>query len=1079
MVPHGTVARTLLWSASNRRSDTLVQLITESGRKVNLLEGIVAREGWILGLDLGTNSVGWAAVELRGGRPASFLGAGVRVFEAGLVGDLDRGRGEPRNRKRREARQRRRQTVRRARRLRRLFGTLQRGGLLPEGPRERVLREVDARLVERYVRPVADSRERRRRAHLLLYLLRARALDHRLEPWELGRALYHLGQRRGFRSNRKAPPRKDDAGLVMPAIADLERKIRESGARTLGEYLSGLDPERERVRARWTARRMYEREFDAIWEAQRRYHPELLTDELRAELRDVMFRQRPLRPPTGLSAACALEPGRRRALWARPEAQRFRVLQMLNNTRILIHETGEERPLTEDERRNLASYLEDHESLTFARAKGRLGFSEEGATFNWEHGGERRFLGNATYARLGRALGRRRWAALTDEGKAALVEDLISFEKETALRRRLERTYGLDPGTAEKVASIQLDPGRCSLSLKALRTILPYLEAGLSYSEARRRAYPDTQPRTPAPELPPVRTAFPTLRNPVVQRTLTEMRKVVNALVRRHGLPALVRVELARSLKANERQRRRAITMARANQRARERAARRLLEEAGVERPSRLDILKVLLLEECGEVCPYTGRPIAMRHLIGDTPEFEVEHILPFSRSFDNSFANLTLCHVDENRRKGNRTPWEAYGHDPDRFEAILSRVRRFQGPYAREKLRRFMVTEEDELGRFRSSQLSDTRYATRLALDYLALLYGGRTDAKGTLRVRSSTGFVTALLRRSWNLEGLLASEGLRQVQDHRRHAVDAAVVAVTDEGVIQAAARAAARQQRLRPSGVVALDDLAEPWPGFREELRETLAAVVVSHRPCRKARGALHEETIYGPPRPVPGGPYLPRHRKAVHELSPKEIGRIVDPGVRCAVEAQLAELGGVTDENIARLEEHPPWLVRRDGTLQPVRRVRLAKNVRTEVLGNPPRHVVPGANHHVEVFATVGRNGEPRWVGRMVTLLEVFRRRREGRPVVDRTPWGGMPFVVSLARGDMVLLEHPSGPGVFRVVQITLQNRDRIVFELRRHNDGRQRRDVERRGLRPSLDVLREWNCRKVEVTPLGEVRRAGG
>ncbi len=165
----------------------------------------------ILGLDLGTNSLGWALLDAPGGSPRGIIAAGVRIFDAGTEGDIASGRDESRNVKRRQARSARRILWRRARRLRTLFHTLQSAGLLPATRgsdavgRHELLNDLDRTLLGR-VRTGTDGlpANARQVAHMVPYLLRAKALDHRLEPDELGRALYHLGQRRGFQSNRRA-----------------------------------------------------------------------------------------------------------------------------------------------------------------------------------------------------------------------------------------------------------------------------------------------------------------------------------------------------------------------------------------------------------------------------------------------------------------------------------------------------------------------------------------------------------------------------------------------------------------------------------------------------------------------------------------------------------------------------------------------------------------------------------------------------------------------------------------------------------------------------------------------------------
>jgi len=157
-----------------------------------------SQDNTVLGVDLGANSVGWAMLAIGGkeATPTGVVGTGVRVFEAGVEGteaDIRMGKDESRAAERRKARLGRRQTERRARRMARLFRLLQEAGLLPEGPsltgedRDRIIRDLD-----RKVRTGLGIDSDPKKAHLLPYLLRRRALDERLEPYELGRALYHL-----------------------------------------------------------------------------------------------------------------------------------------------------------------------------------------------------------------------------------------------------------------------------------------------------------------------------------------------------------------------------------------------------------------------------------------------------------------------------------------------------------------------------------------------------------------------------------------------------------------------------------------------------------------------------------------------------------------------------------------------------------------------------------------------------------------------------------------------------------------------------------------------------------------------
>jgi CRISPR-associated endonuclease Csn1 len=227
--------------------------------------------------------------------------------------------------------------------------------------------------------------------------------------------------------------------------------------------------------------------------------------------------------------------------------------------------------------------------------------------------------------------------------------------------------------------------------------VLPLLEKGKTYSEALVDAYGVTSdegsrtlPDQPLDILPPL-SKVTTVRNPIVQRALSETRKVVNAILRRYGKPDKIRIELARDLKKNAKQREAVIKRMRTNETANQKAKERLAREEGLQKFSRTDILKVLLFEECGGHCPYTNEPINWNDLFGDHPRFDIEHIIPFSRCFDDSFMNKPLCLASENRNvKGKKTPWEAYGSNPERFEEIIERVSRFKGDGKDSKLWRF-----------------------------------------------------------------------------------------------------------------------------------------------------------------------------------------------------------------------------------------------------------------------------------------------------------------------------------------------------------------------------------------------------
>ena len=471
------------------------------------------RKPYLLGLDLGVQSVGWSVIDLgEDGRPCGIRRCGVRCFESGVgtETEIELGKDESTNVKRRGARLQRRQFWRRSRRHAKLFNLLRKSGLLPDTPtptseqRHQAILELDAELAAAHL-PEND----RVLAHLLPYRLRALALDEPLPPYALGRALYHLAQRRGFLTNRKSAVREnEDAGEVKAGIEDLRQKLDESGARTLGEYFCHLDPEEQRIRRRWTERRMFLDEFEAIWSAQARHHPDLLIDDLKQRLHRAIFHQRPLKSQKGLIGLCELEPDARRAPWACLEAQRFRYLQRLNDLEIIAPD-GELLKPTAEQRAQLIDAFESQAEVSFNGIRSLLGLkvprgSKTKYTFNLEAGDEKKLKGNVTAARIKKVLGDE-YARLDPEELGVLVHDLLEYEKRDALEKRLASRYGFSPEKAAELAGVTLEEGYCNLSRKSLVKLLPLMERGVAFATARKEIYGRDAGETPKlDKLPPI-----------------------------------------------------------------------------------------------------------------------------------------------------------------------------------------------------------------------------------------------------------------------------------------------------------------------------------------------------------------------------------------------------------------------------------------------------------------------------------------------------------------------------------------------------------------------------------------------
>lgn len=1145
--------------------------------------GLRRSRPWRLGLDVGTNSIGWCAFDLKKGddgrqHPAGIRRMGVRIFTDGRDPQSGASLAQERRGPRGARRRRDRYLDRRADLLKALIHH----GLMP-----------------------ADPGSRKQLEALDPWRLRSEGLDRALSLHEVGRVVFHLNQRRGFKSNRRADRSRDekeakDAQDMKAAAKKLDAAIGpgHDNARTLGEYLykkyrashdgndwKPLTPAKaDAVRARPTTvkgrntyefyplRSMIEAEFDVLWSTQSDHHREL-TAEAHDEIRDIVFYQRPLRPvdpgPCMLDAEEDLDKRDRRAPLALPIQQDFRILQELANLEF-FHKTNPSvrRRLTLAERDALFAALKRSEKVTFKRIRILLKIDDIWS-FNLESEKRDHLKGDAVAVRLGKegAFGKRWLDGLGDVERQNIVLKLLDEEDPGELSRIGTEIWNLTPGEAETVADTPLPAGYGSLGLKALSRIVPILReradkdgGPIRYAEAVTAAdykrHSDFRDGELLDELPyygevvrrytaPVRSEsapawereFGRLANPTVHIGLNQLRKLVNAVAEKYGPPEEIVVELARDLKRTQEQRE-AIQKQQGENQKKNDLRRELLDDMQKSQPGwkppRDAMLRLRLWEEldasnvASRCCLYTGKPISRRMLFSD--EVEVEHILPFTLSLDDSPANLTVSLRAANRVKENRTPFDAFGHSPVGYDwdAIMLRVSalprnkqwRFRQDaielvrdrIARENARLEGTLPKDALddiektGGFLARQLVDTAYLARVTRQYLWKI----CDPDKTWVI---PGQMTALLRRKWGLNGLLGDHNKKNRADHRHHAIDAYVVGLTDRSMLQGIQAAhGTNRERI-------IDDMPDPWDGYREELKAALDRIVVSHRPDHgidpKANGAshvstsgrLHEETAYGLVREPEreGGNVVAR--KPLASLSEGDIDRIRDPLLReelrghlapflpdgkamenakgrlaaarkakdaTAVERAQAEIGRLKVENKTRKKAGAKDFasaLAEFGRVHGVRRVRLVKPEAAIVVirdraGKPYKSYSAGDNLRVELF----ERSDGAWGREIVTAFDAnrsdFRAKWRETTPEPRLLW-------RVHKNDLVRLDVDGEERVMRVVSIW----DKYL-QLAGHaetNLVERYRDGEFKWTFGNYDKLKEAKFRRVTVGPFGELR----
>ena len=420
----------------------------------------------VLGIDIGTNSLGWALLDDEEGR---ILATGVRVFPEGV--DRTQTGGEvSKNETRRTARGTRRQTRRRRERKQAVRSALIKAKLFPKEPEKiEELLQIDP------------------------YELRKKGLTKKLELFEFGRVLYALSQRRGYKSNSKTDRKdqKETEGLLAE-INQLQSEIEENKHKTLGEHFAEELKAGTPVRGRHTLRAMYLKEFELLWNAQSKHHPKILTDKLKKQLNDpdetenwvhkgLIFGQRKMYWKKSTIGKCELEHKEVRCEKSDRLAQQFRLYQEVNNLRLI--ESGIERTLTPEEREILLDYLLTAKERTFDQIRKKLNLFQS-AKFNLEAGDRSKLLGMPVDALLAhKAIFTKKWHQRPDQEKTDIVRFILDHDDEPELiREKAINEWDLDEDATESLLRIDLTEGRANYSRKAIEKLLPYIKQGLPLS---------------------------------------------------------------------------------------------------------------------------------------------------------------------------------------------------------------------------------------------------------------------------------------------------------------------------------------------------------------------------------------------------------------------------------------------------------------------------------------------------------------------------------------------------------------------------------------------------------------------
>lgn len=461
----------------------------------------------ILGLDLGTNSIGWAIVDRQVDNSCKLIDRGVHIFQEGVA--REKGAEKPTVQERTVARASRRHYFRRRLRKTELLKVLVENRLCPTLSPEML---SEWKLKKRYPLDGAFMAWQRTddNTDKNPYFARKEALSRKLDlgreadRYLLGRALYHLNQRRGFLSGRKDSGQDSEDGIVKQAISDLSKEMEAAGCKFLGEYFYMLYKQGGKIRNRYTSREEhYRAEFDEICRVQE------LPEALKRELERAIFYQRPLKSQKGSVGKCPFENSKPRCPISHPTFEEFRMLQFLNGVRILGPQDDDYRPLNENDRlmviplffRKSKPHFSFDELATRIAGKNNWSFRDNPAqtAFKFNYRPDLTVSGCPVTAAILSAFELKYspdWVDaicalyLKGEGKTRdqILDDvwhsLFFFSDANCLSTWLQKNLQLDEKQAESLAGYPIPQGYANISLKALRKIVPWLRNGYVYSYA-------------------------------------------------------------------------------------------------------------------------------------------------------------------------------------------------------------------------------------------------------------------------------------------------------------------------------------------------------------------------------------------------------------------------------------------------------------------------------------------------------------------------------------------------------------------------------------------------------------------
>ena len=1037
-----------------------------------------------IGFDIGVGSVGWAVLQnnSKTEEPDRILKLGVRTFSAN---EVPKGGGSTAATRRelRGARRRRRRKQHREERVRNLLA-------------KTFNLEIDKELAKL----INDD----------VYKLRVDALDFVVTDAQLAKIVLNILKHRGFESNRKNGKNDSEDGKLLSAIKENASLMQQSGWRTIGEFICKDD----RFKAICAGHKIYNvrnhngdykncfdrnalaHELEMILKAQQRLGNDKISNEFIENVVAIFKARRSFDEgpgsPSPYSAKfdvgrCTFMPEEERAPKASYTFELFNALSKINNLKV------NDEDLTTEQKQILVSYVQNKGTMSFTQARKLLNLPLD-KTFNLcryinkkvkseENISEEDFIKaceKVNFVNLNNSFSIAKVLGFSNPKENEQVVDEVALMlskcksgstiddyilssdilKELTEEQKVALKYGL---SFEKFGS---------LSIKAMRQIMPYLKQGLRYDKACKSAGFNhssfEHEKSKFLKGAEIEERLKDITSPVVKRAVNQTIRILNEIIKEYGSPQFVSMELARDLAKIQSERKKIENRQHENFEKNEIIRQQLRDDHKLVKPTASDVLKFKLYQEQEGKCIYSGKVIDISRLF--EPNYvQIDHILPISRSFDDSYNNKVLVIAGENQNKQSKTPYEWLGHDDGKWNEFVNRVNLLKNRTKKQNLLKTNFSDEQSQD-FISRNLNDTRYISKFLLDLFKdflLLTPSKTSKK---QVRSLNGAATSYLRKCWAINKLRDDGDIH-------HCVDAAIIATVSDGQVQKITafnklkenykyyngnfinkqtkeiidEKSEQEFKTLEINEKLADRLPLPYPGFAEELMirsslkytdfnftdqekdtlvklgysrqdvDSIRPVFISRMKTVKHTGAIHKDTLLSAREYKETGNLI--KSKSIYELDVKKVPEKVelknDPYPQWSIpdyyrpsddRLLYLKLKSYLVENGCKIDKNIVFYKpKADGSDGPVvKKVKVYEKTGSCVI-TPNGAAANDMMHRVDVYEKDGK-----YYLCPVYMSDVYAKKLPNKVVVQNKPWltidKSFKFLFSLYQNDLIKVTH---------------------------------------------------------------------